>query len=392
MQELSQRYLVRQCRYMTTDESLTGLWQGDDGAVYYVRHHAGRIWWAGLSVDSPLGIDEFHPGVRFANVFCGRLVGKMIIGEWADTPRGGMPQNGVMDLAIESNAKMRAIHQVGGFGCTEWERADPPPRIDVAARLAEFGSANQQPGNMHAETAVVHGAVVTEPALLDGDIILSVRPDPTLCRISGFPTRIVGQSLRVRVPGLTGSTLLPGWNQRDGNSVLFRNGRPINGDVDETPDGSVRILGRRITPGTEVRLTGFLSARPGELEHDDSDRDEYLLLSPVYSIDTVDPVAGGTLTGTWTADDGGMYYMRQVGNTLWWLGLSHDQGRTFSNVFCGTITQSGAGVEVSGDLVDVPLGVRLDASRITLNSPENPALTMFAEPAKRWAKLSETSE
>jgi hypothetical protein len=100
------------------DETLTGLWLGDDKAVYYVRHHLGRIWWAGLSVDSPLGADEFHPGVRFANVFCGRLMGGTVIGEWADTPRGHIPQNGLMDLAVESDSEMRAVHQVGGFGGT----------------------------------------------------------------------------------------------------------------------------------------------------------------------------------------------------------------------------------------------------------------------------------
>jgi hypothetical protein len=86
-----------------------------------------------------------------------------------------------------------------------------------------------------------------------------------------------------------------------------------------------------------------------------------------------------------------MYYLRQVGNTLWWLGLSHDQGRSFSNVFCGVITEDGAGIEVSGDLVDLPLGARLDTSQLTLRSSENKTLTMAAGSAKRWVKLSDAS-
>ena len=29
-----------------------------------------------------------------------------------------------------------------------------------------------------------------------------------------------------------------------------------------------------------------------------------------------------SLTGTWVANDGGTYFLRQIGDTLWWLGLS----------------------------------------------------------------------
>jgi len=43
------------------------------------------------------------------------------------------------------------------------------------------------------------------------------------------------------------------------------------------------------------------------------------------------------LTGAWTCDDGGTYYLRQDGNTIWWAGLSGDrnlqQGLSFCNVF-----------------------------------------------------------
>ncbi len=29
------------------------------------------------------------------------------------------------------------------------------------------------------------------------------------------------------------------------------------------------------------------------------------------------------LTGIWTGDDGAIYFIRQVGNAIWWAGLSH---------------------------------------------------------------------
>ncbi|MGH9964133.1 MAG: hypothetical protein ACRD5E_04820 [Nitrososphaeraceae archaeon] len=34
------------------------------------------------------------------------------------------------------------------------------------------------------------------------------------------------------------------------------------------------------------------------------------------------------LTGTWQADEGGTYYLRNIANRLWWLGISsNDDGR-----------------------------------------------------------------
>ena len=33
----------------------------------------------------------------------------------------------------------------------------------------------------------------------------------------------------------------------------------------------------------------------------------------------------GPLTGTWRADDGGVYYLRQAGDCLWWFGMSFDE-------------------------------------------------------------------
>jgi hypothetical protein len=42
------------------------------------------------------------------------------------------------------------------------------------------------------------------------------------------------------------------------------------------------------------------------------------------------------LTGTWKANDGGTYYIRNIGNDVWWLGISsNDDGKAFSNVLKG---------------------------------------------------------
>jgi hypothetical protein len=64
------------------------------------------------------------------------------------------------------------------------------------------------------------------------------------------------------------------------------------------------------------------------------------------------------------------YYIRQIGNTVWWLNLSRDQGRTFANVFLGTIgteTINGSVRQViNGNWVDIPHGQTANSGTLTL--------------------------
>lgn len=62
--------------------------------------------------------------------------------------------------------------------------------------------------------------------------------------------------------------------------------------------------------------------------------------------------AASDLTGVWNADDGGTYYLRQVGNSLWWFGRSGDGGASWSNVFHGVVQ----GNRADGAWADVPMG------------------------------------
>jgi hypothetical protein len=44
------------------------------------------------------------------------------------------------------------------------------------------------------------------------------------------------------------------------------------------------------------------------------------------------------LSGTWDCDDDATYYVRQVGNVVWWTGISKKgNGEHFTNVFRGVI-------------------------------------------------------
>ncbi|CAF2984447.1 unnamed protein product [Rotaria sp. Silwood2] len=61
------------------------------------------------------------------------------------------------------------------------------------------------------------------------------------------------------------------------------------------------------------------------------------------------------LSGKWTCDDGGLYYIRQLNNVIWWFGVQQvtsNQRPRFSNVLHGTIDPS----VVNAQWCDVPLG------------------------------------
>ena len=158
--------------------------------------------------------------------------------------------------------------------------------------------------------------------------------------------------------------LLPGWFESGGNSVLL-NGRPINGNI--TPAGTSPNLTFTFTVGvhppqklvlangTLVRVTGVMADDVGH------GGDNAAEVHPVYAIDIVQDftkrpkaqtLGAPNLTGVWHSDDQGTYYLREIGSTLWWFGLSCDQGRTFANVFHGTVS----GNSIQGNWADVPVG------------------------------------
>lgn len=72
--------------------------------------------------------------------------------------------------------------------------------------------------------------------------------------------------------------------------------------------------------------------------------------------------AQADITAVFHCNDGGTYYVRQVGNQLWWYGESGDGGRSWSNVFNGTIS----GDTVQGNWADVPKGATRNSGYMTL--------------------------
>ncbi len=202
--------------------------------------------------------------------------------------------------------------------------------------------------------------------------------------------------------GGTTSFLLPGWEQAGSIGVLL-NGLPIAGQMDLTDRdaSSARInsiLGRPIPFGARVRVTGnlVLDCGHGLLHNCDEDvaSTQNQEIHPVYALDFVQnfqlPRPLALLTGAWSSDDSGTYYLRQIGNTVWWLGLSVDAGRSFANVFHGTLQNN----QVSGAWADIPLGQTSNAGTLTLAAGTGPLTTGLSRTAvtggfggDSWQKL-----
>lgn len=58
------------------------------------------------------------------------------------------------------------------------------------------------------------------------------------------------------------------------------------------------------------------------------------------------------LNNRYRGDDGATYYVSQYGSDVWWVGLSNNDGKRFTNVFHGTLS----GNVITGAWADVPLG------------------------------------
>lgn len=84
------------------------------------------------------------------------------------------------------------------------------------------------------------------------------------------------------------------------------------------------------------------------------------------------------LTGVWRANDGGTYYIRNLGDDVWWLGISTDDaGKTFSNVLRGQILENNN--TIVGDWTDLPMGSNMYYGTLTLNIDSNNTLNKINE-------------
>lgn len=68
------------------------------------------------------------------------------------------------------------------------------------------------------------------------------------------------------------------------------------------------------------------------------------------------------LTGKWSCDDGGTYYLRQIGNSLYWYGERDKTKPAWSNILTGRIK----GDQIRGNWADVPKGRTMSSGNLYL--------------------------
>jgi len=167
--------------------------------------------------------------------------------------------------------------------------------------------------------------------------------------------------------------VLPGWAESSPNSVLW-NGSPINGFIiGDGGSGGATVGGAALAPNQQIRVSGVMNLDCGHFP-DNCEDSEPAEIHPVYAVDVVQDWThrppNADLTGTWAGNDMATFYVRQIGNTVWWLDLSRDQGRTFANVFLGTITtetvSGGSRQVINGNWVDIPLGQAANSGTLKL--------------------------
>jgi len=193
-------------------------------------------------------------------------------------------------------------------------------------------------------------------------------------------------------------TFFPGWAEDGGNRVLM-NGQPCAvsaigpiGD-DTVPNQPVNLgSGSTIANGSHVRVTGFLAIDchgvGGDCEEGDATKHN-VELHPVYTIEkfqdfTAPRPAATNLSGVWHCSDVGTYYVRQAGQSVWWLGLSRDQGRTFTNAFVGTFD----GMTLTGTTIDLPFGQAGNAATLTIKvgAGQGELATQLVSTGPAWEK------
>jgi hypothetical protein len=73
--------------------------------------------------------------------------------------------------------------------------------------------------------------------------------------------------------------------------------------------------------------------------------------------------AASDLTGVWTCNDGGTYYLRQTSSTLMWYGENNPNNPSFSNVARGTIN----GNTINLVWMDVPKSPKMNSGILKLS-------------------------
>jgi hypothetical protein len=90
--------------------------------------------------------------------------------------------------------------------------------------------------------------------------------------------------------------------------------------------------------------------------------------------ETPQPV-GIDLTGAWNCDSGGKFYIRQVGNNVWWYGENAPTSPAWSNVAHGVLV----GNELRLEWADVPKGRNMFSGNLVLKVESNSRMVAISK-------------
>jgi hypothetical protein len=145
-----------------------------------------------------------------------------------------------------------------------------------------------------------------------------------------------------------------------------RKGNSIEGDWADVPRGRGMqngTLSVSVESHNELRKRAYTGNFSGNVWT----RSENNSLSPDSGLSST-LFDSQSLTGVWSGTDQGTYFVRQAGNTIWWLGFSQDDGRTFANVFRGTMR----GDSIVGEWADIPRGRFSNSGNLTIHAENGP--------------------
>lgn len=106
------------------EQNLTGAWQGDDGATYYVREMpGGEIVW--VAENNFWGGAGGYAQPSFVHVFVGKKINQLVVGDWADVAKGKTSGSGSLSLKLVSPQEMDVNGGKEGIYATKLWRSLP---------------------------------------------------------------------------------------------------------------------------------------------------------------------------------------------------------------------------------------------------------------------------
>jgi microsomal dipeptidase-like Zn-dependent dipeptidase len=105
-------------------QNVTGVWQGDDAAFYYIREMpGGEIVW--LAENNQWGGPGGYAQPSFTHVFIGKKISHLIIGDWVDLPKGKAAKNGTLAAKLENQQEISVNPSSDGIYAAKLWRSLP---------------------------------------------------------------------------------------------------------------------------------------------------------------------------------------------------------------------------------------------------------------------------